>query len=43
MLQNFDGINQSDFLWQNDKGQAAVWLMNGTSVIGGGTPARPGT
>ena len=30
--QNFDGINQSDFLWQHDSGQAAVWLMNGTET-----------
>ena len=29
--QNFDGINQGDFLWQNDSGQAAIWLMNGTT------------
>ena len=26
---------KSDILWQNDSGQAAVWLMNGTSLIGG--------
>ena len=30
--QNFDGINQSDFLWQHDNGQAAVWLLHDTSV-----------
>ena len=29
-VHNFDGINQRDFLWQHDSGQAAVWLMNGT-------------
>jgi hypothetical protein len=29
---NFDGINQSDFLWQHDNGQAAVWLLHDTSV-----------
>ena len=33
--QNFDGINQSDFLWQHDSGQAAVWLLNGTSAVSG--------
>ena len=21
-----------DILWQNDSGQAAIWLMNGTNV-----------
>ena len=34
-VQNFDGINQSDFLWQHDSGQAAVWLLNGTSAMSG--------
>jgi hypothetical protein len=29
---NLDGINQSDFLWQHDNGQAAVWLLHDTSV-----------
>jgi TusA-related sulfurtransferase len=29
---NFDGINQSDFLWQGDNGQASVWLLHDTSV-----------
>jgi hypothetical protein len=33
---NFDGINQSDFLWQHDDGQAAVWLLNDTSVYWAG-------
>ena len=28
------------FLWQHDSGQAAIWLMNGTSLIGGGA-SRP--
>jgi Domain of unknown function (DUF4394)/FG-GAP-like repeat len=32
---DFNGDNPSDFLWQNDSGQAAVWLLNGTSVVGG--------
>jgi FG-GAP-like repeat len=26
----------SDILWQNDSGQAAIWLMNGTSLTGSG-------
>src|SRR4029079_15519240 len=29
--------SKSDILWQNDNGQAAVWLMNGATMIGGGT------
>ena len=29
--QNFDGINQSDLLWQHDSGQAAIWLLQDTT------------
>src|SRR5262245_47512216 len=36
---NADGF--SDILWYNtSSGQAVVWLVNGTSVIGGGSPPR---
>jgi hypothetical protein len=31
-----NGDIKSDILWQADFGQAAVWLMDGTSMIGGG-------
>ena len=37
---NFDGIHQTDFLWQHDSGQAAVWLLDGTSFVLGG-PVGP--
>src|SRR5258708_32374217 len=30
---DFDGDGHSGILWQNDSGQAAVWLMNGTNLI----------
>ena len=33
---DFNGDNKSDILWQNDSGQAAVWLMNGATPIGAG-------
>jgi len=33
---DFNGDSKSDVLWQSDSGQAAVWLMNGASQIGGG-------
>ena len=44
---NFNGDGNSDILWQNANGQAAIWEMNGTNVIGGGRwsapiPARAG-
>ena len=26
---DFNGDGKADILWQNDSGQAAVWLMNG--------------
>jgi len=28
---DFDGDGKSDILWQNNSGQAAVWLMDGTT------------
>ena len=31
-----NGDIKSDILWQADFGQAAVWLMDGTSMVGGG-------
>ena len=32
---DFNGDGKADILWQNDNGQAAIWLMNGTGLIGG--------
>jgi len=41
-IADFNGDGKSDILWQNDNGQAALWLMNGFSQIGndavGGNP-----
>jgi len=34
---DFAGLGTSDVLLQNDSGQAAVWLVNGSSVIGAST------
>ena len=34
---DFNGDGRSDILWQNANGQASIWEMNGTNVIGGGT------
>ena len=31
---DFNGDGHSDILWQNTDGQAAIWEMNGTNVIG---------
>ena len=40
---DFNGDGLSDILWQNDDGSAAIWGMNGASVIGGGVlPINPG-
>ena len=33
---DFNDDGHSDILWQNTNGQAAIWEMNGTNVIGGG-------
>ena len=38
---DFDGDGHSDILWQNDSGQAAVWLMNGTTSSRPAMSARP--
>ena len=36
---DFNGDGKSDILWRNTfSGQAEIWLMNGTSMIGGGSP-----
>jgi hypothetical protein len=36
---DFNGDGTSDILWLNDTtGQALIWLLNGSSVIGGGSP-----
>ena len=39
---DFNGDGKADILWQNDDGTPAIWLMNGTSFIGGGGLANPG-
>jgi hypothetical protein len=37
---NHDGY--SDILFQNDSGEVAIWEMNGTTFIGGGSIGNPG-
>ena len=40
---DFNGDGKSDILWQNANGQAAIWEMNGTNVIGSAlVGANPG-
>jgi ELWxxDGT repeat protein len=42
-LNDFNGDGHSDILWQNARGQASVWDMNGNSLIGGGpVTSNPG-
>jgi hypothetical protein len=33
---DFNGDGHSDLLWRNTSGVVAIWLMNGTSVVGSG-------
>src|SRR5207253_352526 len=33
---DFDSDGNTDILWQNTDGAAAIWELNGTSIIGGG-------
>jgi hypothetical protein len=41
---DFNGDGFSDILFQNASGQASVWEMNGTNVIGGGAVSpNPGS
>ena len=40
---DFDGDGYSDILWQNTGGEVAIWKMNGTSVIGGGSLGNQGS
>ena len=37
---DFNDDGHSDILWQNTNGQAAIWEMNGTNIIGGGAGRR---
>ena len=41
---DFNGDGFSDILWQNTSGQAAIWEMDGTNIIGSGAlvGANPG-
>jgi hypothetical protein len=38
----FNGDGFSDVLFQNSSGEAVIWEMNGTSVIGSGSLGNPG-
>jgi hypothetical protein len=31
-VEDVNGDGKSDIVWQNNSGQAAIWLMNGTTV-----------
>ena len=35
-VRNFDGLNRSDFAWQHDGGQAAIWLLRDTGLTSNG-------
>jgi hypothetical protein len=39
---DFNGDGRSDILWQNSSGAVAIWELNGTSIIGGGSLSNPG-
>jgi hypothetical protein len=40
---DLDGDGRSDILWRHTSGGVYEWLMNGTSVIGQGSPGSAGT
>jgi hypothetical protein len=38
---DFNGDARSDILWYNPStGQVVIWLINGSTVIGGGSPGN---
>ena len=39
---DFNGDGHSDILWQNTDGTPAIWLMNGTNLIGAAALPNPG-
>src|SRR5262249_35383262 len=40
---DFNHDARSDVLWQNTGGQGVGWLVNGSTVIGGGSPGSVGS
>jgi hypothetical protein len=40
---DFNGDGKADIEWQNVDGTPAVWLMNGTTLLSGGSYINPGT
>jgi hypothetical protein len=39
---DFNGDNDPDILLQDNSGEVAIWYMNGTTIVGGDSPANPG-
>jgi hypothetical protein len=39
---DYNRDHKTDILLQNDSGEIAIWEMNGTTVIGGGSLGNPG-
>ncbi len=38
---NFDGVGGDDILWRHEQtGQVYIWLLDGTQVIGAGSPGQ---
>jgi hypothetical protein len=40
---DFNGDGKADILWRHTSGTTAVWLLNGLSVIGNGSPGGTST
>jgi hypothetical protein len=43
VFRDLNGDGKADVLWRHDSGTVAMWLLNGTSVIGSGAPATVST
>jgi hypothetical protein len=40
---DLNGDTKADILWRHTSGALSIWFMNGTSVIGTGSPGGVGT
>jgi hypothetical protein len=40
---DFNGDGKADILWRNNDGSVFEWLLNGTTIIGGGGLGQPST
>ena len=40
---DFNGDGKADILWRHSSGLVYIWLLDGTSIIGSGSPSSVGS